>query len=121
MNLFENLQKIYESDNLTQKRLSNLTSEEIDKLPDQFLCVCYRGGAGSGHPYTVFDAVSKLADGDDSQFGTTWVADMATGYIGIGYGESDMPQQVPDEVKDSADVIARKIIDGEIVVETTRG
>ena len=59
MNLFENLQKIYESDNLTQKRLSNLTSEEIDKLPDQFLCVCYRGGAGSGHPYTVFDVVSK--------------------------------------------------------------
>ncbi len=70
---------------------------------------------------SIFDAVSKLADGDDSQFGTTWVADMATGYIGIGYGESDMPQQVPDEVKDSAEVIARKIIDGEIVVETTRG
>ena len=45
---------------------------------------------------------------------------MATGYIGIGYGDADMPQQVPDEVKDSIADIAQKIIDGEIVVETTR-
>ena len=69
---------------------------------------------------SIFDAVSKFVDGDDSQLGTTWVADMATGYIGIGYGDDDMPQQVPDEVKDAISGIAQKIIDGEIVVETTR-
>lgn len=69
---------------------------------------------------SIFDAVSKLIDGDDSQFGTTWVADMATGYIGIGFGEDGMPQQVPDEVKAEITGIAQKIIDGEIVVETTR-
>lgn len=69
---------------------------------------------------SIFDAVSKFADGDYSQLGTTWVADMATGYIGIGYGDDDMPQQVPDEVKEAISGIAQKIIDGEIVVETTR-
>ena len=70
---------------------------------------------------SIFDAVSKLIDGDDSLFGTTWVADMATGYIGIGYGEEGMPQQVSDEVKAEIEDLAKKIVDGEIVVETTRG
>ena len=70
---------------------------------------------------SIFDAVSKFIDGDNSLLGTTWTADMATGYIGIGYGEADMPQQVPDEVKDSVAGIIQKIIDGDIVVATTRG
>ncbi len=69
---------------------------------------------------SIFDAVSKFVDGDDSMLGTTWVADMATGYIGIGFGEADMPQQVPDEVKSEIEDIAQKIINGEIIVDTTR-
>ena len=52
--------------------------------------------------------------------GTTWTADMATGYVGIGYGDSGMAQQVPDEVKAAVEELAAKIASGEIVVETTR-
>ena len=46
---------------------------------------------------SIYDAVKSYLAGD-SRFGTTWTADMATGYVGIGYGDSGMTQQVPDEV-----------------------
>ena len=40
--------------------------------------------------------------------------------VGIGYGDSGMTQQVPDEVKAAVEELAAKIASGEIVVETTR-
>ena len=69
---------------------------------------------------SIYDAVSALLDGDDSRWGTTWVADMSTGYVGIGYGEEGSTQQVPDEVKSAVEELAGKIASGEIKVETTR-
>ena len=45
---------------------------------------------------------------------------MSTGLVGIGYGDDSMPQQVSDELKAEVDALAQKIIDGEIVVDTTR-
>ena len=36
---------------------------------------------------SIYDAVKRLLDGDSSLWGTTWVADMSNGYVGIGYGE----------------------------------
>ena len=83
--------------------------------PDVIICSMKKEVGSS-----IYDAVSKFLEGDDSLLGTTWVADMATGYIGIGFGEADMPQQVPDDVKFEIEDIAQKIINGEIVVETTR-
>ncbi len=83
--------------------------------PDVIICSMKKEVGSS-----IYDAVSKFLEGDDSLLGTTWVADMATGYIGIGFGEADMPQQVPDDVKSEIEDIAQKIINGEIVVETTR-
>ena len=83
--------------------------------PDVIICSMKKEVGSS-----IYDAVSKFLEGDDSLLGTTWVADMATGYIGIGFGEADMPQQVPDDVKSEIEDIAQKIIKGEIVVETTR-
>ena len=68
---------------------------------------------------SIYDAVKSYLAGD-SRFGTTWTADMATGYVGIGYGDSGMAQQVPDEVKAAVEELAAKIASGEIVVETTR-
>lgn len=53
-------------------------------------------------------------------WGTTWMADMATGFIGIGYGEDGSAQQIPDELKQEVEEISKKIISGEIKVETTR-
>ncbi len=69
---------------------------------------------------SIYDAVSALLDGDDSRWGTTWVADMSTGYVGIGYGEEGSTQQVPDKVKSAVEELAGKIASGEIKVETTR-
>ncbi len=69
---------------------------------------------------SIYAAISELIDGDDSRWGTTWVADMSTGYIGIGYGEEGSEQQISDELKEEVADIAEAIISGEIVVDTTR-
>ena len=69
---------------------------------------------------SIYDAVKALASGDASKWGTTWVADMSNGYVGIGYGDERMPQQVSDELKSAVEEMAKKITSGEIKVETTR-
>lgn len=69
---------------------------------------------------SIYAAVTEFLEGDDSRMGTTWVADMSTGFIGIGYGEEGSVQQIPDELKDEVDALAEQIISGEIVVDTTR-
>ena len=69
---------------------------------------------------SIYAAVSELVDGDASRFGTTWVADMKTGYVGVGYGDDTMPQQVPDDVKAAVEELKAKIVSGEIKVNTTR-
>lgn len=83
--------------------------------PDTIVCSMKKEVGSS-----IYDAVSKLIDGDASRWGTTWVADMSTGYVGIGYGEDGSAQQVPDEVKSAVEGLAKKISAGEIKVETTR-
>ena len=69
---------------------------------------------------SIYDAVKALVEGDASKWGTTWVADMSNGYVGIGYGKEGSVQQVPDEVKAAVEEIAAKIVSGEIKVDTTR-
>ena len=69
---------------------------------------------------SIYDAVGAYLGGDSSLWGTTWIADMANGYIGLGYGEEGSTQQVDDDIKDDVEDLAEEIIDGEIVVDTTR-
>ena len=71
---------------------------------------------------SIYDAVKQYMEkGDDcGLFGTTWIADMATGYVGLSYGEEGSVQQIPDDVKAEVEELAKKIVDGEIVVDTTR-
>lgn len=83
--------------------------------PDTIICSMKKEVGSS-----IYDAVSTLLDGDDSRWGGTWVADMSTGYVGIGYGEDGAAQQVPDDVKSAVDDLAKKISAGEITVNTTR-
>jgi basic membrane lipoprotein Med (substrate-binding protein (PBP1-ABC) superfamily) len=45
---------------------------------------------------------------------------MATGYVGIGYGDEGSVQQVPDAVKAEVEELSKKIVSGEIKVDTTR-
>ena len=71
---------------------------------------------------SIYDAVMQyMAKGDDcGLFGTTWVADMATGYVGLAYGEEGATQQISDELKAEVEELVKKIVSGEIVVDTTR-
>ncbi len=52
--------------------------------------------------------------------GTAWLADMASGFVDIGYGTEDMVQQVSDELKAKVESIKQLIISKKIVVDTTR-
>ena len=69
---------------------------------------------------SIYDAIAKIASGDNSQLGMTWVADMSNGYVGIGYGEAGATQQVSDEIKAQVEELQAKIVSGEINVDTTR-
>ena len=71
---------------------------------------------------SIYDAVTRYLDKGDAcgLFGTTWVADMASGLVGIGYGEDGATQQVSDGIKAEVEDLTAKIISGEIQVDTTR-
>ena len=36
---------------------------------------------------SIYEAIKAYLNGDTSLWGTTWIADMSNGYVGIGYGE----------------------------------
>ena len=71
---------------------------------------------------SIYDAVMQyIRKGDEcGLFGTTWIADMATGYVGLSYGEEGSVQQVSDDLKAEVEALAKKIVSGDIKVETTR-
>lgn len=71
---------------------------------------------------SIYDAVKQYAEkGNDCKlFGTTWVADLASGLVGIGYGDEGATQQVTTEIKAEVSALAQEIISGNIVVDTTR-
>ena len=85
--------------------------------PDVIVCSMVKQVGDS-----IYDAVMQyVVKGDDcGLFGTTWVADMATGYVGVAYGEEGAVQQVSDEIKAEVEDLVKKIVAGEIVVDTTR-
>lgn len=86
--------------------------------PDVIVCsMCKQVGQ------SIYDAVKQYRDKGDAcgLFGTTWVADMQSGLVGIGYGEEGAPQQVGDELKQEVEQLRAKIVSGEIKVPTTRG
>ena len=83
--------------------------------PEVIICSMKKEVGGS-----IYDAVSALIGGDTSRWGSTWVADMSSGYVGIGYGEEGSTQQIPDDVKAAVEELAGKIVSGEIIVDSTR-
>ena len=85
--------------------------------PDAIIC-SMRKEVGESIYYAVKQYMEK---GDDcGLFGTTWIADMSTGYVGLSYGEEGAVQQISDEIKAEVEELAKKIIAGEIKVDTTR-
>ena len=85
--------------------------------PDVIVCSMIKRVGDS-----IYDAVKQYMEkGDDcGLFGTTWIADMATGYVDLSYGEEGAPQQIPDSVKAEIEELKAKIVSGEIKVDTTR-
>lgn len=83
--------------------------------PDVIVCSMKKEVGNS-----IYDAVKAFREGDTSKLGTTWVADMSNGYVGLGYGEAGAAQQLSDEVKAEIAALEEKIVKGEIVVDTTR-
>lgn len=79
--------------------------------PDVIICSMVKEVGKS-----VVDIVENL----DERFqpATIWTADMATGYIDVGYGDDTMTQQVSDELKAEVKALQEKIISGEITVPT---
>ena len=69
---------------------------------------------------SIYEAVKKFLNGDETALGTTWVAGLDAGYVGIGYGEEGSTQQISDELKATVEDLAGKIASGEITVDTTR-
>ena len=63
---------------------------------------------------SISNTIADMAN--NFQAGQIWCADMATGYIGVAYGDDTMPQQVSDELKAEVEELKNKIISGEIVV-----
>lgn len=82
---------------------------------DVIICSMTKGVGDS-----IYTAIAELIDGNASKWGTTWVANLATGYVGIGYGEEGATQQISDELKAEVEALVEDITAGEIVVETTR-
>lgn len=79
--------------------------------PDVIICSMVKNVGKS-----VMDIVEHMDE--RYQPATVWKADMATGYIDVGYGDDTMTQQVSDELKAEVEELKAKIISGEIVVPT---
>lgn len=69
---------------------------------------------------SIYDTVKKYAEEEIWEGGREWIADMATGYIGVAYGDENSTQQVGEELKAQVEELSQKIVSGEIEVETTR-
>lgn len=92
-------------------------SDQKHIAPETIICsMCKEVGN------SIYDAVKQYMEKGDEcgLFGTTWIADMATGYVGLAYGEEGSPQQISDELKAEVEALAKQIVAGEIVVDTTR-
>lgn len=69
---------------------------------------------------SIYDTVAAYINDGTFEGGSTWVADMTAGYIGLAYGDENSTQQVSDEIKAEVEELTGKIVSGEIVVDTTR-
>lgn len=79
--------------------------------PDVILCSMIKRVDKS-----IYDVVADMEG--KFQPGQIWSADMATGYVDVGYGTDEMPQQISDDLKAEVEDLKQKIIAGEIIVPT---
>ncbi len=83
--------------------------------PDVILCSMLKEVGNS-----IYTTVETYLNEGTFAGGTIWEAGMDTGLVDIGYGDDTMAQLVSDELKAEVEAIKADIIDGTIVVDTTR-
>ncbi len=83
--------------------------------PDTIICSMVKNVDES-----IYKVVKDFVKDGKFEGNRTWIADMATGFISVGYGEKDAAQQVSDELKKEVENIQKDIVDGKIKVDTAR-
>ena len=69
---------------------------------------------------SIYTTVATYLEDGTFEGGTIWEADLSTGILGLAYGDESYTQQVPDELKQEVEALAAAIMNGEIVVDSTR-
>ena len=69
---------------------------------------------------SIHDAIKAFIENGTWNGGKIWVADMQSGYVGIGYGEANQTQLVSDSIKANVEALRQEIVAGNIQVATTR-
>lgn len=83
--------------------------------PDAIVCSMMKRVGDS-----IYQVISQyIADGTFAG-GSIINVGLSTGLIGLSYGDDSMPQQVSDKLKAEVEQLAQQIIDGSIIVDTTR-
>lgn len=70
---------------------------------------------------SIYDVIKDYTEEDVWEGGRIWRADMATGYIDMAYGDAQSVQLISDDLKAELAELSKKIVAGEIEVETALG
>lgn len=106
---------VFEAGAESQKLAIGVDSDQKAENPEVVACSMMKLVGDS-----IYVTIEKLVKDGEFAGGTVWDADLSTGLIAIGYGDDTMTQQVSPELKTEVEELAQKIINGEIVVESTR-
>ncbi len=106
---------VFEAAKEQGKYAIGVDSDQKYIAPETIICSMIKDAGGS-----VYEAIANYIEDGAFDGGAIWEADMASGYVQLGFGDDSMPQQVSNELKDEVQALAEQIIDGEIVVESTR-
>lgn len=106
---------VFEAAKAQGKYAIGVDSHQKYIAPETIICSMIKDVGGS-----VYEAIANYIEDGAFDGGAIWEADMASGYVQLGFGDDSMPQQVSNELKDEVQALAEQIIDGEIVVESTR-
>ena len=106
---------VFEAAKESGKFAIGVDSDQKFLSPDAIICSMIKDGGES-----VYHTISKFITDGEFAGGTIWEADMATGFVNIGYGDDTMPQQIDDALKAEIEQLKQSIIDGTIVVDSTR-
>jgi len=106
---------VFEAAKEQDKYAIGVDSDQKYLDPDHIICSMKKDIGGS-----IYSTIANYIDDGVFEGGTILNADMTTGFVGIAYGDQSMTQQVGDDLKVEVDNLAKKIIDGEIKVDSTR-